>query len=181
MNFGLKTILPYLIFMVIFISISFVNVSAGEYKLGAGDVISIVVFNEEDFSVPKIRVPKEGKVTFPFVGDIKITGLTIRKLKKFLVKRLKDGYLKKPQLVVNILQYRPFFVNGEVNSPGGYPFVEGLTVRKAIAISGGLTDRASLKKISLVIEGAKKRKKINKSLDVFMMPGDVLTIGEAMF
>ena len=170
-----------LFLLILFISISFVSVCADEYKLGAGDEISIVVFNESEFSVPKIRVPKVGKVAFPFIGDVKITGLTVRKLKKKLIKKLKSGYLKKPQLVVNILKYRPFFVNGAVNTPGGYPFVEGLTVRKAIAISGGLTDRASLKKISLVVDGSKKRKKINKSLDVFMMPGDVLTIGEALF
>lgn len=157
------------------------SVQSEEYILGAGDVISVTVFNEEDMSVPKIRVPKVGKVTFPFIGDVKVLGLTVRKLKKVLVKRLKNGYLKKPQLVINIIEYRPFFINGEVRSPGGYPYVEGLTIRKAIALAGGLTDRASIKKIGLVEEKNRKKRKRVKSLDVFMNPGDILTIGEALF
>jgi len=155
--------------------------NAAEYKLNSGDTISIIVFNEEDMTVRNVRVPKQGVITFPYLGEIKVSGLTLRKLKKKLVKKLKKGYLKKPELVINIESYRPFFVNGQVNSPGGYPYVDGLTVRKAIAIAGGLTDRASLKKVSLVVEGKKASKKIDKSLDVSMNAGDVLTIGESLF
>ena len=154
---------------------------AEEYKLGAGDTISVTVFNEPDMSISRVRVPNVGKVTFPYIGDVNVSGLTIRKLKAVLVKRLKKGYLKKPQLVISIIEYRPFFVNGEVNSPGGYPYVEGLTIRKAIAISGGLTDRASLKKISLISENGTKKRQLTKSLEALMKPGDILTIGEALF
>lgn len=175
-----KKILLFLICIVSFITYS-CNVFSSEYKLGAGDTISITVFNEVDMSVPSVRITKVGKITFPLVGDVKVAGLTVRQLKKSLTKRLKDGYLKKPQLVISIIQYRPFFVNGEVKAPGGYPYVEGLTIRKAIAISGGLTDRASLKKIGLISEKSNKRKKTVKSLETIMKPGDILTIGEALF
>ena len=156
-------------------------VFADEYKLGVGDVISVTVFNEPDMSLASTKVPTLGKLTFPYIGDVKVAGLTLRKLKNELVKRLKKGYLKKPQLVINIVEYRPFFVNGEVNAPGGYPYVEGLTIRKAIAISGGLTDRASLRKLSLISETGAKKRKSNATLDAKMHPGDVLTIGEALF
>ena len=130
------------------------------YALGVGDTISVIVYNEPDMSLPSVRIPKSGVVTFPYIGDVRVSGLTIRKLKKKLVKKLKNGYLKKPQLVISIEGYRNFFVNGEVKSPGGYPYVEGLTVRKAIAIAGGLTDKASISKMSLLKEGEKKPKKI---------------------
>lgn len=174
----IKTIFTLIIFCILLNS----NAMAfDEYKLGAGDTISVTVFNEPDMSVSTVKIPMIGKVTFPYIGDIKVSGLTLRKLKGVIVKRLKKGYLKKPQLVINILEYRPFFVNGEVNAPGGYPYVEGLTIRKAIAISGGLTDRASLRKLSLISENGAKKKKNNRSLEGSMNPGDILTIGEALF
>jgi len=157
------------------------NIYCDEYKLGAGDSIEFSVFDEPDMRVPKLHISKVGKVSFPYIGDIKVVGLTVRKLKKLLVKRYKDGYLKNPQIVINIISYRPFFVNGEVSSPGGYPYVEGLTIRKAIAIAGGLTDRASLKKVSLMSESSSNVRRLKKSLDVSMKPGDILTIGEALF
>jgi len=173
-----KTILN-IIALTLVLYVGYVNSS--EYVLSSGDTVSVTVFNEPEMSVPSVRVPKVGKVTFPLIGDVKVSGLTIRKLKKILTKRFKDGYLKNPQLVISILKYRPFFVNGEVKSPGGYPYVEGLTIRKAIAISGGLTDRASLKKIGLISEKSKKKRKYEKSLETVMKPGDILTIGEALF
>lgn len=167
-----------ILFILIGISSAFAD---SGYRLGAGDKISVVVYNEKDMSLPSLRVPKQGKITFPYIGEIKVSGLTTRQLKKVLVKRLKDGYLRQPELNINIEEYRPFYVNGEVNSPGGYPYVEGLTIRKAIALAGGLTERASLKKIGLVSEGKKRSKRINKSLDEIVNPGDILTIGEALF
>lgn len=154
---------------------------AADYVIGAGDVISVTIFNEADMSLPRTKVPKAGKLSFPLIGDVKVSGVSTKQLKSKLVKKLKDGYLKKPQVLINIEQYRPFFVNGQVKSPGGYPYVDGLTVRKAIAISGGLTDRASTKKISLIAEGKKNSVRIDGSLDARMRPGDVLTIGESMF
>jgi len=180
-NYFFRNLKPfyYIIFFILVAFSSFIN--AAEYKLNSGDTISIIVFNEEDMTVRNVRIPKQGVITFPYLGEIKVSGLTLRKLKKKLIKKLKKGYLKKPELVINIESYRPFFVNGQVNSPGGYPYVDGLTVRKAIAIAGGLTDRATLKKVSLVAEGKKTSKKIDKSLDVPMNAGDVLTIGESLF
>ena len=155
--------------------------SSDEYILGPGDVISISVFNEPDMSISEIRLPKSGVVTFPYIGDIKITGYSANGLKNILVKKLKNGYLKKPQLVISIDEYRHFFVNGQIKSPGGYPYVEGLTIRKAITIAGGLTDKASLAKLSLLKEGQKVPKRLGKSLEKKMGPGDVLTVGESLF
>ena len=170
-----------IIFLVLCCQAIEVSSASEEYVLGAGDVISITVFNESDMSISNVRIPKSGFVTFPYIGDIKATDVTLKTLKKRLIKQLKDGYLKKPQLVISIDEYRKFFINGQVKSPGGYPYVEGLTVRKAISIAGGLTDRASMAKASILREGKKKPEKLIGSIDRKMGPGDVLTIGESLF
>lgn len=169
--------------LIMMLNLMFFNVSASaeEYVLGPGDSISVNVYNESDLSISNVKIPKDGKISFPLIGDVKAAGKTLRSLKKTLIKKLKNGYLKKPQLVVAIENYRPFFVNGQVNSPGGYPYVEGLTVRKAIAIAGGLTERAAISKMSLVREGKKKPKKIRNQMDKSMGPGDILAIGESLF
>lgn len=177
----MKPLLHMLIIIVLLQIGTTSNAYAEDYILGAGDTISVTVFNETDMSLPSVRIPKSGSITFPYIGDINVSGLTLEELKKKLIKKLKDGYLKKPQLVISIDTYRSFFVNGEVKAPGGYPYVEDLTVRKAIAIAGGLTDRASLSKMSLLKEGGGKASKIANSLDLKMNPGDVLTIGESLF
>ena len=152
-----------------------------DYILGPGDVISVNIFNESDMSVKGVRLSKTGVVTFPYIGDMKVTGLTLSTLKKKLLKKLKNGYLKHPQLVISIDQYRQFFVNGQVNNPGGYPYVEGLTIRKAITIAGGITDKASLSKILLLKEGHSIPLRLVRTLDKKIGPGDVLTIGESLF
>ena len=91
-----------------------------------------------------------------------------------------DGYLKKPNVTVTITEYRPFYINGEVEKPGSYPYKKNLTVEKAVALAGGFTERASRNTISLVSE---KDKRFVKSvvLNDKINPGDVITISESFF
>jgi len=154
---------------------------AAEYKLGPGDKISVTVYNESDLSISNVKIPKDGVISFPLLGEIKVSGNSLSSLKSNITKLLKDGYLKKPQIVISINEYRPFFINGQVKQPGGYPYVESLTVRKAIAIAGGLTDRASVAKIGLVPEGKVRSRTLRNGLDKPVNPGDIITIGESLF
>ena len=105
---------------------------------------------------------------------------TLTSIEKEIETRLKDGYLKKPKVTAKIASYRNFYVNGQVARPGAYPYTLGLTVRKAIVISGGLTDRASRKKISLKKEPGYLNMLVS-DLDEEVGPGEVLTIGESLF
>ena len=175
----------YIVFMLVILSVEVFHPTQvfadDDYVLGPGDVISVNIFNESDMGIKGVRLPKNGVVTFPYIGDLKVNGLTVDSLKKKLIRKLKDGYLKHPQLVISIDEYRKYFVNGQVNNPGGYPYVEGLTIRKAITIAGGITDKASLSKILLLKEGQRDPLRLVRALDKTIGPGDVLTIGESLF
>lgn len=162
-------------------AISWSPVFAQEYTIGAGDLLSITVFDEPDLSMDKIRVDGSGSFSFPLLGEIDALGLTSKQLETLLTKRLFDGYVKKPKVSVSILQYRMFFVHGEVKRPGGYPYVDGLTVQKAVALAGGFTERASESKIKIVREHDKNKSSDKVSLDLLVYPGDVINVGESIF
>ena len=107
------------------------------YKLGVGDVISVQVVGEDELKREKVRLSDAGTLSFPYLGELRVRGMTVGALEEFITKGLKGRYLLNPQVTVTIHEYRSFFVNGQVDKPGGYPFVPGLTVRKAISMAGG--------------------------------------------
>lgn len=151
------------------------------YKLRAGDVISIRVFGEDDFTRDKVRLNDAGSLSFPFLGEVPILGRTLGELQETLTTRLKGKYLVNPRVTVWIEEYRPFFVNGMVERPGGYPFQPGLNVRKAVSLAGGFKERASLNKIFITREGdaAQKPQKVDVNADIG--PGDTITVEESFF
>ncbi len=152
-----------------------------EYRLGPGDLISVIVYDEADLSLENVRVPTNGILSFPLLGNVKATNLTAHELEAKVAATLRQGYLKKPKVTVNILEYRPFFINGEVRKPGAYSYVDGLTVRKAITLAGGATERASFKKIELIHDETEANEQAAVDLDTRLKPGDMLTIGESLF
>ncbi len=131
------------------------------YLLGPGDHIEIRVFGQDDLSINAI-LGNSGKINYPFLDELKIAGLTVKQVESLIEKGLKNGYLKKPNVYVFISQYRSFYIHGEVNRAGGYPYQPGLTVNQAVALAGGLTERASKDKIYLIKEGDKdNRRKVS--------------------
>lgn len=153
----------------------------GGYKLGSGDVITIKVFGEPDLSFDQLRVTDAGTLPYPFLGELRVGGRTPQELTQLITRGLADGYLVNPRVTVNVTTYRQFYVNGEVKSPGGYPYQSGLTVRKAIALAGGKTERASENKISVIREGDVGGEPVRVTLDSQVYPGDILTIEESFF
>ena len=157
------------------------------YTLGAGDLISITVYDEEDLSL-EVRIGLSGQISYPFLGVVAVSGLSPKQLEDKLVTGLKGPFLIDPSVTVSIQEYRPFYVIGEVKKPGGYPFHPGLTVDKAISISGGFTERASKSSIFVVHDyGNSSRKRSDndekeavKLFDV-IQPGDVITIEQSFF
>lgn len=161
-------------------------VNAGDsYRLGAGDLIKITVYDEPDLSLD-LLVGLSGSISYPLLGDIQVVGLSPRELEENLVKRLKGTYLVDPSVTVVIEEYRPFYVSGEVMKPGSYAFHPGLTIEKAISIAGGFTERASKSKIKVLrdeeFSGAGNSKTLNgvKLSDV-VSPGDVITVEQSFF
>jgi protein involved in polysaccharide export with SLBB domain len=151
------------------------------YKLAAGDVITIRVFGEDDFTKEKIRLTDAGTVSFPALGEIKVLGLTIGDLERIVVNGLRGRILVNPRVSVQIEEYRPFYVNGMVEKPGGYPYQPGLTVRKAASLAGGFRERASLSKIYLIREDDPAQRPQKVELNTPVGPGDILTVEESFF
>ena len=158
-----------------------INSLVSAYKLGAGDVITIRVFGEDDFTKEKIKLTDAGTVSFPAIGEIKVLGLTIGDLERIVVNGLRGRILVNPRVSVQIDEYRPFYVNGMVEKPGGYPYQPGLTVRKAASLAGGFRERASLSKIYIIREGDPTQRPQKAELNTPVGPGDILTIEESFF
>lgn len=153
---------------------------SSDYKLGPGDRLGITVFNEKELSV-EAKLTDAGTLSYPLLGEIRAQGMTIGKLQEHLTQQLRAGYLVNPQVYVTILEYRQFFVNGEINKPGGFPYQPGLTVRKAISLAGGFTPRASYTKIFIIHEDDPQGRPRPASLDTVLRPGDILTIEQSFF
>lgn len=151
------------------------------YRVDTGDRISVTVYQEPDLSVQGARVKANGTITLPLLGDLKVAGLTSQDLHNLITARLLDGYLKKPSVAVSIDSYRLYYIKGEVSRPGGYSFVDGLTVAKAVALAGGYTVRASERSISLVRESDPETPIESVGPNTAILPGDIITVGESFF
>ena len=151
-----------------------------DYQISADDQISVIVFNEVDLSINKVRVSGNGTISMPLLGQVAIEGHTITEVEQKITTLLLDGYLKKPNVTVTITEYRPFYINGEIKKPGSYPYKKGLTIEKAVALAGGFTERASRSTIALVGENDKRFVKA-VALNDTIKPGDIITISESFF
>lgn len=151
------------------------------YKLGPGDVITIRVFGEDDLSREKIKLTDSGSLFLPGAGELVVLGKTLGEVERLAVGKLKGRILVNPQVSVFVEEYRPFFINGMVDKPGGYPFQPGLTVRKAAALAGGFKERASLNKIFLIRAGDVLQRAEKVDLNTVVLPGDILTVEESFF
>jgi len=157
------------------------SAAAEKNRLAPGDKISITVYGESDLSINNIRISESGTISYPLIGSLSLLGKLPIEIEREIVSKLKNGFLKRPRVSVAIQQYRPFFVNGQVGSPGAFPYVDGLTIRKAFAIAGGLTDKASNNKIFIIKESNRTEEIQVKDWNDEMQPGDILTVGESLF
>jgi polysaccharide export outer membrane protein len=151
------------------------------YKLGSGDMISVRVLGEDDLKREKVRLSDAGTISFPILGELRVKGLTANALEEQIARGLKGRYLVNPQVTVSIEEYRPFFVNGMVEKPGGYPFSPGMTVRKAISVAGGFKERASREKFNIIRDDDQKQTPRRVDLNTAVLPGDILTVEESFF
>lgn len=152
-----------------------------QYHLSVGDKLKINVFNEEDLS-GEYEIDREGNVTMPLIESVEARGKTVSEIEKEIVKRYKDGYLVNPDISVEVLNFRPFFIMGEVKKAGEYSYKNNLTVLSAVATAGGYTYRANKKKIVIEREnlsGNKVQIIVQESDNV--LPGDTIIVKERYF
>lgn len=150
------------------------------YTLGSGDRIRVLVFGQDALS-NTYSVGSAGTVSMPLIADVAVHGLTTSQAERTIEGRLRNGFLRDPHVSVEVDAYRPFFVLGEVTAAGQYPFVNGMTIRKAIAIAGGFTPRGyqQMAEITRVIDG--KPVVGEFPLDMPIRPGDTVTVEERFF
>ncbi len=151
-----------------------------EYRVGSGDNLRITVFGQEDLS-GEFLVDGSGFLSMPLIGEVKAGGLTVREVEQAIVKKLKPDYLKNPSVSIGVLNYRPFYIIGEVKKPGSYPYVSGMTVVNAIALAGGYTYRARENKVLITRARSAERKKQRANHDTAVLPGDVIEVPERFF
>lgn len=151
-----------------------------EYHLGSGDKIRVITFGEAALT-GEFTVGGSGKVSLPLVGEIDAAGLTAREFQQRVETALKEGYLKEPRVSVEVLNYRPFYILGEVKSPGTYPYTNGLTVVNAVATAGGFTYRANERRVFIKRVDDEKEKAYPLTGTTPVAPGDTIRIAERLF
>jgi protein involved in polysaccharide export with SLBB domain len=149
-----------------------------DLKLQAGDKIHVTVYGEKDLT-GDYQVNTGGYVALPLAGSVNALGLTPPELEAALEKRFTS--LHKPKITVEVISFRPFYVMGEVQKPGEYPYRAGLNVLSAIAIAGGATYRASTSEVYIQRAGKSNLEKFTQSPTVIIMPGDLVRVPETIF
>jgi polysaccharide biosynthesis/export protein VpsN len=154
--------------------------SAAEYTLGAGDKLRITVHESPDLT-GEFYVGGSGDVSMPLIGEVHAGGLTVRQLADAIAAKLTPDYLKNPRVSIEVLNFRPFDIIGEVNKPGSYPYRPGMTILNAVAMAGGFTYRAN--KDDLYIKRAKDPDghEVEATQETTVLPGDIIRVKERFF
>jgi polysaccharide export outer membrane protein len=118
------------------------------YVLDSGDRLRVTVFEQEGLT-NTYTVDQAGYIAFPLIGQVPARGSTLPKLEKLIAQKLQQGYLRDPDVSIEVDRYRSIFVMGEVGQSGQYTYVPGMTVQNAIAIAGGYSPRASMKNVDI--------------------------------
>lgn len=160
---------------------SSVSSATGRYVLDTGDVLRIIVFGEAELT-GSYEVGPMGTISVPLIGDVQVKGLTAGEVNVLIYDKLADGYLIDPSVSIEITNLRPFFILGEVRTPGSYTFIPDMSVLNAVAVAGGFTYRANQKEVDIVRKSKKGQEKKKKLLVVEKVkPGDIIFIKERFF
>lgn len=151
-----------------------------DYRLGAGDKVRVTVFGEPSLT-GEFQVSSAGMLSLPLVGDLQASDLTVAEFQRSVEVALRNGYLLEPRVSAEVLTYRPFFILGEVGSPGTYPYAAGLTVLNAVATAGGFTYRANTNRVFIRRAGASAEESYALTSRTRVAPGDTIRIGERLF
>ncbi|MBV9247758.1 MAG: polysaccharide export protein [Acetobacteraceae bacterium] len=152
-----------------------------EFRLGPGDTVRLITYGEDQLT-GEFRVGDSGIIAVPLLGSVRAGGLTPAELEHAVADAFtKSNLLQEPSVSAEVIAYRPVFVLGEVNKPGQYPYLPGMTVVTAAAVAGGFTYRAVEDYVSVTrttngrsIEGKATRHD-------YVQPGDVITVFERHF
>jgi polysaccharide export outer membrane protein len=150
------------------------------YRLGTGDEVKVTVYDEPTLSGPR-TVDGLGAITVDLIGPVEVQGLTLAEASRFVETKLKDGWMRDPKVTIELAKGRPYYILGEVNRAGEYPFTSGLTVMNAIAAAGDFTYRANKKKIMIKSHDSPVEREVELTPTTLVQPGDTIRIRERFF
>lgn len=154
--------------------------SGGDYTLGTGDKVRVVVFREDDLS-GVFEIDGSGYVRMPLIGQVQAAGLSVRDFEQEVAAMLNDGWVNDAKVSAEVISYRPFFIIGEVNKPGEYPYVNGMNVVTAVALAGGFTYRADKSDAYIRRNGSPEEIEAEANVTTMILPGDIIRISERFF
>jgi polysaccharide biosynthesis/export protein len=150
------------------------------YRLDAGDKLRVVVYGQEGLT-NTYTIDAAGSITMPLIGQVPARGRSPASLAAEITGRLRNGFIREPSVAVEIESYRPFFILGEVQAPGQYPYVPNMTVESAIAIAGGFSPRARRDVVTVTHTDAGGVGRYVVPLGTALGPGDTVQVGERWF
>ena len=153
---------------------------AAPYTLGPSDKLRVTVFGEPELSGDFV-VDGAGYVSLPLIESVDVEGLTVREFERLAEERFADGYLREPRVSAEVLNFRPFYILGEVGQPGEYPYTNGLTVMNAIATAQGFTYRANKKVVLIKSADSDKEVRVELTPALKVQPGDTIQVLERFF
>jgi len=149
--------------------------AAAPPELQPGEKIHVLVYGEPSLS-GDYQIDPSGFVSLPLAGTVKAAGLTQQQLEQELARKFSSGYLTDPKITVGVAEFRPFYIVGEVEKPGAYPYTGGLTVLSAIAIAGGTTYRANQSRVLIQHAGEGSMREYDMDEPIPILPGDIIQI-----
>ncbi len=156
------------------------GVEVSEYRLGSGDQLRITVFGEAELTSQYLINP-QGEIAFPLIGNVQARDKTIAELTTAIRTALEQGFVRQPNVAVEVLTYRPFFILGEVRTPGTYPYSANLTVYNAVATAQGFTYRADRRRVFIKHAWEDQERVYPLTTTTPVQPGDTVRIGERLF
>lgn len=156
------------------------SAAVSDYRLGAGDRVRVSVYNEPSLT-GEFWVNPDGTISLPLIGNVPASNRPVSEIAGDAQSRFADGYLRDPKVAMEVVVFRPFYILGEVASPGQYPFVTGLTAMNAVALAKGFTPRANRDVIRIRRQGETDEVNYRLTPELVVYPGDTIRIGERFF
>lgn len=153
---------------------------ASHYRLDTGDTVSVTVYGHDDLS-GEFEVDGAGRISLPLIKKVEAVGRTSTELEAVITDALRPDYLKNPRVSVSVLNYRPFYIMGEVINPGSYPYMSGMRIVNAVAVAGGYTYRAKKSKIKITRGTGSEKVSIYAAPETPVQPGDIIEVPERFF
>lgn len=151
-----------------------------EYRIGPGDRLNITVFGHNDLS-GEVVIDGSGRISLPLIGQLAANSKTVLELQQEITAALDRDYIVNPRVTVEVVNYRPFYILGQINRPGSYSYIEGMTVRMAIAIAGGFTRRAQEDVVIIIRANDPEQTPYEVTLGDLVLPGDSIEVERRLF